>query len=790
MKHNYLKHLFTALLLLCATVATAHDFEVNGIYYNITDATNKTVEVTYKGSYFYEDFDRYAGRVVIPNNVIYNSMTYNVTSIGNNAFFGCAGLENIEIPSSTTSIGNNAFSNCTGLVSIEIPNSVISIDYSAFMSCTGLKNVTIADGVTSIGAAAFQGCFGLESIEIPGSVTSIGQDAFLGCTEHSRIVVAEENAYYDSRNNCNAIIETATNTLLFGCQSTVIPNSITSIGHGAFHNCAGLKSIEIPASVASIGDMAFYRCTGLTSVTSQIPVDKLFEINSSVFGSVDFNACTLYVPYGAKAKYHATAGWNEFTNIVEASMADGSCGANVNWTFENGVLTITDNGAMDDYSAPFYTPWFNYKNDIKTVVIENGVTNVGNNALTECAYLTDVSLGNSVKSIGAVAFRGCMRLKCIEIPNSVTSIGNEAFHLCPALTSIAIPNSVTSIGDLAFHNCSGLESIVIAEGNAFYDSRNNCNAIIETATNTLLFGCQSTVIPNSVTSIGDNAFYNCAGLESIEIPSSVASIGELAFYSCTGLLNVTSQIPADKLFEINSSVFASVDFDACTLYVPYGAKAKYQATAGWNKFTNIVELEPTEITITINQYGSATYCSDYALDFSNVEGLKAYAATGYNVNTGVVTLTRLQTAREGTGLFLKGEPGKEYTVPVLEETGDHSLNMLVGTLKETTVDSSDGVYANYMYTIMEDESTPMFYRLGESIVLPANKAYLQIPLAWLQTSASKSVEIRFDDGETTDIDEIEGENGDAKTVYDLQGRAVENPTKGIYIVDGKKVFIK
>ena len=1189
MKHNYLKHMFTALLLLCATVATAHDFEVDGIYYNITDATNKTVEVTYKGSYFYEDFDRYTGRVVIPDNVIYNSMTYNVTSIG-----------------------NNAFSRCTGLVSIEIPNSVISIDNSAFMACTGLKNVTIADGVTSIGIAAFQGCFGLESIEIPVSVTSIGQDAFMGCTEHSRIVVAEENAYYDSRNNCNAIIETATNTLLLGCQSTVIPNSITSIGDNAFYNCAGLKSIEIPASVASIGDMAFYRCTGLTSVTSQIPVDKLFEINSSVFDSVDFNACTLYVPYGAKAKYQATAGWNEFTNIVQASMADGSCGANVNWTFENGVLTITGNGAMDDYSAPFYTPWFNYKNDIKTVVIENGVTNVGNNALTECAYLTDVSLGNSVKSIGAVAFRGCMRLKCIEIPNSVTSIGIEAFHLCPALTSIAIPNSVTSIGDLAFHNCSGLESIVVAEGNAFYDSRNNCNAIIETATNTLLFGCQSTVIPNSVTSIGDNAFYNCAGLESIEIPASVASIGELAFYSCTGLLNVTSQIPADKLFEINSSVFSGVnkttctlyvpygaketyastsgwkdftktveldpeviggscgsnvnwtladgvltisgngamddyyawgtpapwveyatlitkvviedgvttigeyafdacsslesveisnsvikigesafsncpalasvvipsgvevfgnaafygctglrkvinlsatslshkflfagtnttcaiynfpngeivgdyvygetdgvntlykyignggdivlpdsykgesyvigdeafmscagltgvtipnsvtsiglwafydcenlteveipnsvtvlesgvfaycenlanviipnsvtsigvlssmmegpfegcislreveipnsvttigdcafnncaalenieipssvtsigycafnnctalksveipnsvtvigdcafnnctalesveipssvtsigyyafgyctalesvtslvpadelfeayafdglDFDACTLYVPYGAKATYASTSGWNYFTNIVELRPSEITITINQYGSGTYCSDFALDFSNVEGLKAYAATGYNVNTGVITLTRLQTAREGTGLFLKGEPGDEYVVPVLEETGDHSLNMLVGTLKETTVNSisSDGLYANYMYTINEGTSTPMFYQFADDSSLSANKAYLQIPLAWLQATASKSVEIRFDDGETTDIDEVEGENGDAKTVYDLQGRVVENPAKGIYIVNGKKVFI-
>ena len=240
---------------------------------------------------------------------------------------------------------------------------------------------------------------------------------------------------------------------------------------------------------------------------------------------------------------------------------------------------------------------------------------------------------------------------------------------------------------------------------------------------------------------------------------------------------------------IGVPVFDEVDNSVCILYVPYGAKDAYATAKGWKNFRKIIELAPEEITITISGYGSATYCSDFALDFSNVEGLKAYAATGYNVNTGVVTLTRLQTAREGTGLFLKGKPGK-YTVPVLEETGDHSLNMLVGTLKETTVDSSDDLYANYKYTINEGTSTPMFYQFADGSSLSANKAYLQIPLAWLKASASKSVEIRFDDGETTDIDEVEGENGDAETVYDLQGRAVENPTKGIYIVDGKKVFIK
>ena len=152
-------------------------------------------------------------------------------------------------------------------------------------------------------------------------------------------------------------------------------------------------------------------------------------------------------------------------------------------------------------------------------------------------------------------------------------------------------------------------------------------------------------------------------------------------------------------------------------------------------------------------------------------------------------MTRLLTACEGTGLFLKGEPG-EYTIPVLEATDDHSLNMLVGTLEKTTVNStsSDGLYANYKYTIIDGESTPMFYQFEKGSSLSANKAYLQIPVSW-SSNASKSVKIRFDDGETTDIEELEVENGDAKTVYDLQGRIVETPAKGIYIVGGKKVFI-
>ena len=168
---------------------------------------------------------------------------------------------------------------------------------------------------------------------------------------------------------------------------------------------------------------------------------------------------------------------------------------------------------------------------------------------------------------------------------TVTSIGSSAFQYCSGLTSITIPNSVASIGSYAFSYCYGLTSMVVETGNKNYDSRENCNAIIETATNTLLAGCQNTVIPNSVTSIGENAFYFCLTLTSIVIPSSVKSIGKRAFLDCRNLSTINSYIK--NVFETGEEAFKYSQ--NATLYVPKGTARAYRETADWNRFTNIVE---------------------------------------------------------------------------------------------------------------------------------------------------------------------------------------------------------
>lgn len=337
---------------------------------------------------------------------------------------------------------------------------------------------------------------------------------------------------------------------------------------------------------------------------------------------------------------------------------------------------------------------------------------------------------------------------------TVTSIGDRAFVSCSSLTGITLPNSVTAIGTEAFMDCNALAGITL---------------------------------PANIQTIGDRAFANCSSLTGLVIPDGVTSIGGFAFVGCSSLTSIV--VECDTPPTITAATFLNV---TATLYVPYGAKASYMAATGWKDFPDIVEMEPevpevpvTEVTITINEYGSGTYCSEYALDFSEVVGLKAYCAIGFNSGTQVVTLARVMATEAKAGILIKGVPGS-YTVPVVEECNDHTLNLLVGTLETVTVNSTADGFSNYKFTIIEGDEAPRFYPFEDNTTFSAGKAYLQIPTAWLPATAEKSVAIRFDEGETTDVDEVKGKNGEMKTVYDLQGRMVENPVRGVYVVNGKR----
>ena len=260
-------------------------------------------QVTSIGDYAFSWCDGLTS-VVIPSNV---------TSIGSNAFAKCSSLISVEIPSSVTFIGTAAFLNCYSLTSIVIPSSLTFIDTYTFAYCSGLTSIEIPRGMIIIGFGAFEGCSALTSVVIPSSVTSIGASAFYDCSGLTSIVVESGNSVYDSRNNCNAIIETATNTLVKGCENTKIPSSVTNIGAGAFSSCSGMTAIEIPSSVTSIGNSAFYGCLGLTSITSFIT--DVFETGDGAFSYCD--KATLYVPKGLVSTYRSTKDWNRFSKIEE-----------------------------------------------------------------------------------------------------------------------------------------------------------------------------------------------------------------------------------------------------------------------------------------------------------------------------------------------------------------------------------------------------------------------------------------------------------------------------------------
>ena len=228
----------------------------------------------------------------LTNVIIGNS----VTSIGESAFQQCYGLTSINIGNGVTSIGHQAFYKCNGLTSITIPDLVTSIGSSAFGGCSGLTSVIIPNSVTSIGDSAFYDCSGLTSITIGNSVTSIPDDTFIYCSNITNININSGNTVYDSRNNCNAIIETSTNKLVHGCKTTIIPDSVTSIGNTAFYYCSGLTSVTIPDSVTSIGSNAFNYSSGLTRITSL--ATSAPTISSSTFYEVKTGGI-LYVSSGA-----------------------------------------------------------------------------------------------------------------------------------------------------------------------------------------------------------------------------------------------------------------------------------------------------------------------------------------------------------------------------------------------------------------------------------------------------------------------------------------------------------
>ncbi len=445
-----------------------------------------------------------------------------VTNVSDYAFCSCFTVESVEIPDSITSIGDYAFCNCYKIKNIEIPDGVTQIGDRAFQNCFGITSIELPDSVTSIGAYVFSGLYYLKSVNIPEGVTAINDYTFNGCSELTSIE---------------------------------LPDTVTTIGDYAFCDCEGLTSIYIPSSVTTVGESAFSGCTSLSEVYYSGSELEWNEINID-----DSNT--------------------ELTDAtLSCAIINGTCGDNLTWTLtEDGVLTISGTGEMYDYSSvyPNNAPWYSEGNTIVSVVIEEGVTTIGDNAFA----------------------LGYDNLSSVDLPDSLTSIGDYAFYWCENLTDIDISDNITDIGDYAFYGCNGL-----ADDNGFVIIRNELISYcgddleIEIPDSAVTIGTDSfinsditaVVISEGVEEIGSSAFKYAADLNSVEISNTVTTIGALAFYECQSLTSVT--IPS-SVTSIGGNAFGYylgengyAQIDGFTIYGYKGTVAETYAEE--NQFTFI-----------------------------------------------------------------------------------------------------------------------------------------------------------------------------------------------------------
>ena len=581
-----------------------------------------------------------------------------VEEIESFAYAGCTALKSAFIPAGVRYIGRGVFIRCENLKYINVDeknerydsrfdcNAIIETQSATLRA--GCSNTIIPGNILTIYEYAFEG-INIESINIPASVTTIDERAIYNCALLGSITVDEKNSVYDSRDNCNAIIKTKTNELIVGCYNTVIPNGVKSIANYAFEEVGHLGDVIIPPSVTSIGDYAFKGSflTGVYLPPSITSIGKYaFAWNSGMkeivacmttpptiaettFTSDIVENAKLIVPPDTKAKYQAAEYWKKFKTIEEGTRG-GQCGPNAFWTMLNGGVNITGTGAMYEYS---------------NVV-----------AKRDWGEVNTVNIGEGITEVGAYTFLDDKIIKKVSFPSTLTAIGKKAFYRCSDMEYIWIPKSVTNIDDQAFSGCYSAKLIYVEDDNKVYDSRNNCNAIIKTADNELLYGNPATVIPNTVTSIGVHAFSYCSNLTKMTIPGSVTGIQRAAFYQ-TSLKELYVEAIEPPVCGV--SPFLGVNVAECRLYVPKVSIEKYKAAKYWKDFIILAGVD--DITADDSGVAVRTVGRDITISGAPVDALvEVYNTAGMTVYSG----TAKTIAAPASGLYIVRVAGTTHKVAV------------------------------------------------------------------------------------------------------------------------------
>lgn len=405
-----------------------------------------------------------------------------------------------------TTIGSDAFYDMKEIAEVQLPDTLIEIGSDSFFYCSALTEITIPSSVVEIRYGAFAGCTGLESIVIPGTV-NVGDEAFANCTGLTEVILGDGFTHLSNEvfSNCASL------------KTVILPEGLKTIGTGTFTACPALTEITIPSTVTEIHSSAFGRNRLEKSVTIDPEKTITFTGDAPEMENGAFSGSVIIAryPFGnltwtadKMQDYGGTVTW------VPTGSVAGTCGKNLSWTLEDGVLTVSGTGEMFGFPEDNPAPWSAYHTFIEKVVVESGVTTIGSHAFD------------------GTACPGYAGITELELPDTLVSIGEGAFNTCLGLTSICIPGSVTKIGGGAFASCENLETVVLSEG---------------------------------LQIIGDAAFDFCSALKEITVPSTVTIVGEYAFSGETGAektIHFTGNAPKfneNAFYEIVASVYYPAD---------------------------------------------------------------------------------------------------------------------------------------------------------------------------------------------------------------------------------------
>ena len=574
-----------------------------------------------------------------------------VTSIGNNAFYGCSSLTSAEIPEGVVSIGNSVFQNCSSLTAVEIPEGTADIGSSAFQNCSSLVTVKLPESLATLSNYAFRGCTSLEEVRIPSGLTNVsGSSVFRDCTSLTKVVmgsgmsVVPANICRDMTALTTVEYEEGVNITRIGdyafynCTSLAgmnIPGTAEQIGNYAFYGCSSLTSAEIPEGVVSIGSSAFQNCSSLVTV-------KLPE-SLATLSNYAFRGCTsleeVRIPSGL-TNVSGSSVFRDCTSLTKVVMGSGMSVVPANICRDMTALTTVEYEEGVNITRIGDYAFYNCTS-LAELNIPGTAEQIGNYAFYGCSSLTAANIPEGIVSIGNSVFQNCTSLADVKLPESLTTIGSYAFGYCSRITSVSFPEKLNSIGSYAFRNCSGLTEITFPDGLAQIGSYafQNCTGLtvlqipggLSSLGNNMFSGCTNltkivflyglTGVPSymcsgmssltevvfeegpqgeasTMQSIGANAFYNCTGLEHISLPEGITSIGNSAFYGCTSL--ETAELPYE-LTDIGNSVFYN-----CTAIKDINIPSKVTRLGDYI-FYNCTSLEKVRMAGEITRIGASAF---------------------------------------------------------------------------------------------------------------------------------------------------------------------------------------